>query len=67
MSYTAKKQESSLPMLLGFVALLGLGYVLGMPAVAEYLPKTIERPMTKFHEEANKSIESVMRGFGIGS
>jgi hypothetical protein len=67
MSYTAKKQQSSLPLIIAGLVLLGLGYVLGMPAVAQHLPQMMERPLTKYHDEANKAFEGLTRGIRIWS
>jgi hypothetical protein len=59
------KKESSLPMLIGILSLMGLGYVLGMPAVASHLPTTLERPFLKFHEETNKAVGQSLRTIGL--
>jgi hypothetical protein len=59
------KQESSLPLLLGMISLLGIGYALGSPLIAPHLPKVMERPFVKLHEEINKGLEGPKRMVGF--
>jgi hypothetical protein len=61
-----KKKESSLPMLIGIITLFGIGYVLGSPAVAQYLPRSMERPFVKLNDETNKAFQGIFRMVGLG-